>query len=159
MGVDERMARGNEHERFASLVPELDVLEVEKSIAFYTSYGFAVLYARPAERFAYLRRGSAELMLQDAGGAGRRWRTAPLDRPFGRGLNLQIAVDDVDVLWAGALDAGHLVVAPLEDHEYQGASTIYRVRQFVVADPDGYLLRFSQDLSNGRAEASGTPRG
>jgi hypothetical protein len=41
MAADERMARGNEHERFASLVPELDVLDVEKSVAFYTSFGFA----------------------------------------------------------------------------------------------------------------------
>ena len=37
---------------------------------------------------------SAELMLQEAEGPGRRFRTAPLQHPYGRGMNMQIEVDD-----------------------------------------------------------------
>ncbi len=60
------------------LVPELDVSDIERSLAFYINVlGFSVLWSRPEERFAYLDFEGAQLMLQDAAGPGRRFRTAP----------------------------------------------------------------------------------
>lgn len=97
--MDRRQSPGANPEVSAALVPELDVVDVEDSVAFYAHYGFGVLYARPSERFVYLRRGAVDLMLQDAIGPGRRWRTAQLQRPHGRGINLQIDVGNVDLLW------------------------------------------------------------
>src|SRR5205807_9045819 len=64
------------------LVPELDVTDMAKSIAFYVLLGFRVTYERPEEGFAFLVRSGAALMLQVAEGPGRRFRTAPLARPF-----------------------------------------------------------------------------
>ena len=53
----------------APLVPELDVTDLDASLAFYCDVlGFQVRYLRPEERFAYLKREDAELMLEEAAG-------------------------------------------------------------------------------------------
>ena len=143
----------------APLVPELDVTDLDASLRFYVDVvGFGVVFERRPERFAYLALEGAELMLQEAAGPGRRFRTATLERPFGRGINLQIAVYDVDDLFASVVRSGAEPVVPLEDRWYsvEVGSPAGRWdipgpvragnRQFVVADPDGYLLRFFTSL-------------
>jgi catechol 2,3-dioxygenase-like lactoylglutathione lyase family enzyme len=138
------------------LVPELDVGDLEASLAFYVEVcGFALRYERPDERFAYLDRDGAELMLQEADGPGRRFRSAPLERPYGRGVNLQIEVADVDALHARAAAAGYDLVLELEERWYRTGAIEAGNRQFVVADPDGYLLRFFQDLGTRPAGSTG----
>lgn len=131
----------------ARLVPELDVSDLAASRAFYVGVcGFAVVYERPEERFAALDRDGAELMLEQAGGPGRRFRTAPLERPFGRGMNLQIEVGNVDALSARVAESGAPFLLELEESWYRQGDELAGNRQFVVADPDGYLLRFFTDL-------------
>ncbi len=130
-----------------ALVPELDVSNLDGSLSFYVEVlGFSVMWSRPEERFAYLGRDGAELMLEEAGGPGRRFRTAPLEHPFGRGLNIQILVADVDALCARVRGAGHTLLVPLEERWYRIGGELAGNRQFVVADPDGYLLRFFSDV-------------
>jgi len=136
------------------LVPELDVSDIEASLAFYTGIcGFAVRYDRPEERFAYLDLDGVHLMLEEAEGPGRRFSTAPLERPFGRGVNFQIAVRDVDALYARIEAAGCDVPIPMEERWYRAGAVEAGNRQFVVADPDGYLLRFFSDLGDRPASA------
>lgn len=131
----------------ARLVPELDVADLKRSLAFYVDLlGFAVAFARPEEKFAYLERNGVELMLEEAAGPGRRFRTAPLEYPFGRGMNLQIEIPDVDALHARVATAGSALVLPLEERWYRRDAEEHGNRQFVVADPDGYLLRFFTSL-------------
>jgi len=129
------------------LVPELDVADLERSLAVYLGVlGFRCHVRRPEEKFAYLIREGAHLMPEEAGGPGRRFTTAPLERPYGRGLNLQIEVSDVDALYATAQRAGLEIRIPLEERWYRHDDIELGNRQFVVADPDGYLLRFFRDL-------------
>ncbi len=129
------------------VVPELDVADLARSVSFYVDVlGFSVRIERPEERFAYLTRGPVHLMLEQADGPGRRFRTAPLEYPFGRGMNLQIEVPDVDHLHAQALRAGAAIYIPLEERWYRRGDEEAGHRQFVVIDPDGYLLRFFTSL-------------
>lgn len=129
------------------LVPELDVSDIDRSLAFYTDIcGFTVLFTRPEERFAYLDLDGVHLLLEEAAGPGRRFSTAPLERPYGRGVNFQIAVRDVDVLCARAEAAACDMPIPMEERWYRTGGVLSGNRQFVVADPDGYLLRFFSDL-------------
>jgi hypothetical protein len=84
-------------------------------------------------------------MLQAADGPGRRFRTAPLEHPFGRGINLQIEVSDACGLHAAMLEAGVEPLVGLERRSYRVRGEEVATEQFVVADEDGYLLRFFTD--------------
>lgn len=131
----------------AVLVPELDVTDLDRSRSFYqVVLGFSVRYERGEEAFAYLERAGAELMLQAAAGPGRRFRTGPLETPFGRGVNFQLEVDDVDALHLRVLQHDCSIVVELETRRYLVAGRDVMNRQFVVADPDGYLWRCFTDL-------------
>ena len=129
------------------LTPELDVEDLETSLRIYTgAFGFRVLFKRSEERFACLEREGAHLMLEEAAGPGRRFRTAPLEKPYGRGINLQIRVSDVVMLYERVARAEVSVIIPLEERWYRQGSLERGNRQFVASDPDGYLLRFFSDL-------------
>lgn len=135
------------------LIPELDVADLDRSLAFYVErLGFRLRFARPEERFAYLDLEGSHLMLEEAGGPGRRFRVAPLEHPYGRGLNLQIEVADVGALHARLADAGLQFFIPLEERWYRRDAVENGNRQFVIADPDGYLLRFFSPLGRRPAE-------
>ena len=129
------------------LVPELDVTDLDVSLAFYTeTVGAVILFARPEDRFVYLDLEGAHLMLEEGAGPGRRFRTAFLERPFGRGVNFQIQIADVQPLYERVQRAGNQIVIPLEETWYRRDTVELGNRQFVVADPDGYLLRFFTDM-------------
>jgi len=141
------------------LVPELDVTTLETSVRFYAEVlGFRTLFERSAERFAYLERHGVELMLEEAAGPGRRFRTATLEVPYGRGVNFQLRVGDVDAVHARAVAFGVEIVVPIEECWYRvdvaepggrwpvKGPTEAGNRQFVLADPDGYLWRPFRDL-------------
>lgn len=143
----------------APIVPELDVTDLGRSLDCYLGvFGFSLVFRRPKEQFAYLALGRAELMLQEASGPGRRFRTAPLEPPFGRGVNLQIATTDVEVVYHSVREAGMVPLIDLEERWYavdviepagrwaKAGRVEAGNRQFVVPDPDGYLLRFYTDL-------------
>ena len=125
------------------LVPELQVSDLAVSLEFYTRVlGFSVKWSRPEERFAFLEHQEASIMLEQAGGPGRRITTGPLEQPFGRGVNFQIVTSNVDSLAERIEAAGYRLLIPLEERWYRKGSGRVGQRQFVVADPDGYLLRF-----------------
>ena len=129
----------------APLVPELYVSDLAGSLTFYRDLlEFDLLYERPQERFAYLARGGAEIMLEEP--VGRTWLSGPLERPYGRGASFQIAVDDVEDLHARCAEAGATIFLAPETKRYARANDAVLVRQFIVADPDGYLLRFAQQV-------------
>ena len=131
----------------ARLTPELEVEDLDRSLAFYTGViGFTVLYARPEERFVFLDLEGANLMLEEAAGPGRRFHGAPLEHPFGRGVNFQIQVADADGVYVRVLAAQSPVVLAMEDRWYRRSDHDTGNRQFVVEDPDGYRLRFFTDL-------------
>ena len=126
-----------------ALVPEIYVSNLRVSLAFYCdTLGFEIDYARPEERFAYLKRGSAALMLEEP--IGRTWLAGPLEAPYGRGLNLQIMVEDVQALFAACERANAPIIQPLETKAYARRDDTVSQTQFVVQDPDGYLIRLAE---------------
>ena len=129
------------------LVPELEVLDLHASLTFYVERaGFAIRYERPDEGFAYLDLDGAELMVEEIGKSRRFQPDVAMERPFGRGLNLQIEVASADDLYARLAPAADELVLALEDAWYDVGDHQLGNRQFVVRDPDGYLLRFFSDL-------------
>jgi catechol 2,3-dioxygenase-like lactoylglutathione lyase family enzyme len=129
----------------AKLVPELYCSDLDRSIRLYVDLlGFEVPFARPEERFAYLNREGAEIMLEQP--TGRTFLAGELEHPYGRGVNFQIEVSDVASLYAAIRASPWPVFLQLEDKWYRQDGLAFGDRQFVVQDPDGYLLRFFQDL-------------
>lgn len=126
----------------SSIVPELLVSDVDASLTFWRDVcGFTVRYHRLDEGFAYLVRGRAHVMLEEMG-RGRNWVTGPLKPPLGRGINFQIAVADLEPLLVSLRDAEWPLFMPPEAKHYLVDGREVIVRQFLVTDPDGYLLRF-----------------
>lgn len=136
---------------FSTLVPELDVRDLSQSLAFWRGVlGFTIAYERLEPGFAFLQREGAQVMLCRANG---NWDTGPLQPPFGRGINLQITVAAISPL----LDSLAALPWPLfrEPHEvwYRAGPFDVGLRQFLVQDPDGYLLRFAERIGTRRGRA------
>jgi catechol 2,3-dioxygenase-like lactoylglutathione lyase family enzyme len=130
----------------AALVPELYCTDIKKSIAFYTEHlGFKIKYERPEEGFAYIFCGDAEIMLEELE-KNRNWISGPLEYPFGRGINLQIEIADIENLYENLKKLGAQFFLDIEDKNYQCGPKYLLSRQFIVIDPDGYLLRFFKDI-------------
>lgn len=128
---------------FPGLVPELLVTDLPGSLDFWvTLCGFEILYDRPEEGFAYLHSGATHLML-DQIGLGRDWITGALEKPLGRGINLQISVPTIIPLLERMSAVGWPLFLAPETRWYQTGDTRTEVSQFLVQDPDGYLVRFT----------------
>lgn len=132
----------------ARLVPELICSNLEVSLKFYCDLlGFKILYDRPEERFAFLGLNGAELMLEQPASHERLWPKAELSYPYGRGINLEIGVENATLLHKRVMTAGLPIFLALEEKTYQRRTDAVHVRQFAVQDPDGYLVRLSQLLA------------
>ena len=129
------------------LVPELICSDLDRSLQFYRYLlGFRVLYERIEERFVFLERDGAALMLEQSLHHDRLWPKAELVKPFGRGVNFEIQVSNIDHLHAAVTGADLECFLPLEERWYRRDDLEVGVRQFAVQDPDGYLIRLSQSL-------------
>jgi catechol 2,3-dioxygenase-like lactoylglutathione lyase family enzyme len=117
-------------------------------VDFYTSLlGFKIHYAREEEGFAMLEREGAMIMLDKINpGSERTWITGAMEQPFGRGINLQIEVASVMPLYSGVKKNGAKIFLDLEEKWYRIGDNEGGNKQFIVQDPDGYLLRFFENL-------------
>ena len=79
-------------------------------------------------------------------GFTRTWQTGELEYPLGRGVNFQIEVPDVDLLLTRLRKNKIELFMELEEKWYRKDDVEVGNRQFLVQDPDGYLLRFFEDM-------------
>ena len=129
-----------------SLVPELSITDFQKTLRFYTEIlGFKIEYQREEEGFAYLSLGESQIMV-DQIGLTRTWRTGEFEHPLGRGINLQIEVPDIESLLIRLKKNGVDLFMEPEEKWYRKDEVEVGNKQFLVQDPDGYLLRFFEDL-------------
>jgi predicted enzyme related to lactoylglutathione lyase len=82
--------------KFNKLVPELTVIDINRSLQFYTRViPFKKEFERQGEKFAFLSyQGSQLMLIQDYGD----WVTAQPEYPRGRGINLEMETNEIDVL-------------------------------------------------------------
>jgi catechol 2,3-dioxygenase-like lactoylglutathione lyase family enzyme len=136
-----------------ALVPELSITDLNKSLDFYTRIlGFSVAYQRQEEGFAFLRHGEAQLMIDEIS-KGRTWKTGEFQHPLGRGINLQIEVKSIEPLLTSLKENNIPLFLETEEKWYRKSDIEVGNRQFLVQDPDGYLLRFTEDM--GERQSSG----
>ena len=131
----------------ARLVPELIVSNLAKSLDFWCNLlGFSVFYDRPHEYFAYLDLDGAQVMLEQSSATERQWITETLEKPYGRGINFQIEIPAIEPALAKLKAANHPLFMEPEEKFYQTGAVETGVRQFLVQDPDGYLIRLSANI-------------
>ncbi len=129
-----------------ALVPEVSITDFEQSLHFYVDIiGFEVAYQREEEGFAFLILGSAQIMI-DQIGKSRTWKTANFEYPLGRGVNFQIEVEAIDPILRRLQQADIGLFLEVEERWYRKDDAQVGNRQFLVQDPDGYLLRFFENL-------------
>lgn len=129
---------------WSKIVPELTVTDLQTSLDFYVDTAdFVMLFSRNDPAFAYLEFEGGQIMLEQRGGD---WETGVLEKPFGRGINLQIECKNVQRLRDQIVAKGHKLYRDLAETWYDVNGVEYGALEFLVQDPDGYLLRFSQDL-------------
>ncbi|MBW3519826.1 VOC family protein [Flavobacterium sp. NKUCC04_CG] len=133
--------------QWAKLVPELIVSDISSSLDFWCDLiGFCVVYNRPLEKFAYLNLNGAQIMLEQYNDSDRAWETAKLEAPYGRGINFQIEVSDIHAVIQRLKMADWPLFIALEERWYTADAVAFGQLQFLVLDPDGYLLRVIEDL-------------
>ncbi len=130
---------------FNRLIPELSVSNLEESLVFYKCAGFKIEYERPENKFAFISLGEAQFMLQEKT-KNDKWELAPLEYPFGNGVNFQIEVDNVETIYNSLKNCEYKIAFDIEENWYRQDEKLLGNKEFLIQDPDGYLLRFSEDL-------------
>ena len=130
---------------FNKLIPELSVTNLKNSMKFYQTVGFKIEYERVENKFVFLSLGKIQFMLQEIS-AEDKWKIAPLKYPFGNGINFQLEVENVDTIYNLLKENNYKIAFEMEENWYRQNNKLLGNKEFLVQDPDGYLIRFSEDL-------------
>lgn len=134
--------------KFNCLIPELRVFDLKKSKKFYTEIlGFKVEYSRSV--FAMVVLGECQIMLQQLTlpSVKGSWNvTDDMEYPLGRGINFQIILPDIMPIYNSLKQKNVPIFIDMLVSHYKENDIVYNVKEFLVQDPDGYLLRFQQDI-------------
>ena len=131
--------------KFNKIIPELSVSNLSNSLKFYKMIGFKIEYERPEDKFVFLSLEEIQFMLQEIT-KNNKWDVAPLIYPFGNGINFQLEVENVDKIYETLKENNYDIAFEMEENWYRQDDKLLGNKEFLVADPDGYLIRFSEDL-------------
>jgi len=126
--------------KYNSLIPELSVSDIIKSKEFYLSIGFKVLYERKENKFCFLELEQNQIMIEEI---NDNWSVGVLEYPFGRGINLSMTIKDIETYYKKLKSKNIKFYLELETHKYKVNDKVYNDKEFLIQDPDGYLLRFN----------------
>jgi len=126
--------------KFNSLIPELSVSNIERSKDFYLSLGFKIRYERKENKFCFIELEENQIMLEEI---NDNWNTGELIYPFGRGINISMTISNVEEYYNTLKSKNIKMFKELEVHTYRVDDKEYQDMEFLLQDPDGYLLRFN----------------
>ena len=126
--------------KFNKLIPELSVTNIDKSKEFYLKLGFKVMYERKEDKFAFLELEGNQLMIEEI---NDNWNTGKLEYPFGRGINISMTINDINKYYQELVNKNIIFFKDIMTNEYDVNGKAYLDKEFLIQDPDGYLLRFN----------------
>lgn len=124
------------------MIPEFTVSDINKTKDFYINQlGFTLEYERDEDKFIFLSYHGSQFMFEQMHPTG--WNISELEYPFGRGINFSISSPNVHALYQKVLTCDIKLYRKLQEATYKcGDEEIVEI-QFLIQDPDGYLLRFT----------------
>lgn len=125
---------------FNSLIPELSVSNIEISKMFYENFGFKIVYERPENRFCFMQLENNQIMIE---GKNDNWSVGKLEYPYGNGINISMSVNNIECLYENLKDKKIQFFLELKINEYRVNNKTFQDKEFLIQDPDGYLLRFN----------------
>ncbi|WP_414839198.1 bleomycin resistance protein [Carnobacterium sp. TMP28] len=126
---------------FNKMVPELTVFNIKESKHFYIKMlGFKIIFERPEDNFIFIELNGTQLMLEEYHKDG--WNVGDMRYPLGQGINFEIEVKDINTLYENLSNNQITFYKELKETIYkvEGDSTLQK--EFIVQDPNGYMLRF-----------------
>ena len=126
---------------FNNLIPELSVFDILQTKKFYKELGFKIEYERQKEKFIFMSFQDSQFMFEQIHDEG--WNTGELIYPLGRGINFSIAVEDVEGIYKLVKTLNFEIYKELTRNKYQVNGTEETQIEFLIQDPNGYLLRFT----------------
>ena len=136
--------RDSNYLEFNKSIPELSVTNLENSLKFYKTIGFKIEYDRPENKFVFISLGKIQFMLQEISD-NDKWNIMELTYPFGNGINFQLEVNNVNEIYKNLKD-NNKITFEIEENWYRQGNRLLGNKEFLIQDPDGYLLRFFEDL-------------
>ncbi len=133
--------------KWNQMIPEFDVFNLDETLHFYVDLiGFKVVYDRPEDKFAFLELEDVQFMVQEIDKENLKWDTGELKYPLGIGINFQIDVKNIDEIYNRLKEDNYKIFVEMEDHYYRKDDEMLGEREFLVQDPNGFVLRFAQDI-------------
>ena len=126
--------------KYNSLIPELSVSDINLSKDFYLNLGFKIMYERKKDKFIFLQLENNQLMIEQI---NDNWNTGILEYPFGRGINISMSVSNVEKYYKELKEKNINFFKELMINKYEVNGIYYEDVEFLLQDPDGYLLRFN----------------
>lgn len=126
--------------KFNKLIPELSVSNIEESKKFYLNLGFKIKYERPENKFCFLELEENQLMIEEI---NNNWNTGELEYPFGRGINISMEVNNINLIYQKAIQNNYNIFKNIMTNKYRVGDNLIEEHEFLIQDPDGYLLRFN----------------
>ena len=126
--------------KFNSLIPELSVTNIEKSKKFYLNLGFKIMYERKEDKFCFLYLEDNQIMIEEI---NNNWNVGEMKYPFGNGINISMTVSDIDSFYEKIISKKIVLFRKIKTSKYRVDDIIYEDKEFLLQDPDGYLLRFN----------------
>jgi len=98
------------------------------------------MYERKEDKFCFLQFEENQIMIEEV---NNNWNTGKLEYPYGRGINISMMINDIDVFYNNIQKSDMDIFKKLDIHQYKVDNKIFFDKEFLIQDPDGYLLRFN----------------
>jgi hypothetical protein len=127
---------------FNKTIPELSVFDINKSKKFYLNVlGAKIEYERQEDKFVFLSLEGNQLMLEEIHDNG--WNIGELTYPLGQGINISLEIKNVDSIYQRVKEHNITLYRDMKISHYTGANEIIKQKEFLLQDPNGYLLRLT----------------
>ena len=128
------------------IIPEVVISDMDRSMAFYTSLGFVqdqvgIVDDKGTQWYSLVMGEARVWLLREDTVEG-----FDTSKPRGQGVHLYLTVDDVDGLYNKLKASDAKIVREIE-------TQWYGLREFIVADPDGYTWTINMPMDARAQEA------